>query len=272
MQQDFYYGLPWLSKSFGRAWGFKEADSSADILKVPKCYMGEGEYQNVLPNDSLTSQSFIAARTGEETIDFSKATVSSKERLMSCIFWFNLKEINPSKDYIFTEELKYDVERILKQNPYVKTIESYFDEQVEQVFDGYLSNAEYARYTIDDPRTQFLMYPYSGFRFDFRLAYAEHDDCSGYMPGLLNPLYNIIDDIQFVVGDTPGAPAAGTTTYQNDLLKGKKVRLTRSGLKVLTSAVADKLYWSFNADTGTITVNPEWSDQEGVSIEIYGVQ
>jgi hypothetical protein len=176
IQQEFAAGLTWLEKSFGRAWEFKEVDPATErIIRVPKCYSGEGEYINVLPNDFLKAQSFITVRNEETWPSYSRATGNSKSRTLSAIFWVNLNEIDPTKDYIFTEVLKKDVEKILKANAYVASIDKYFDERVEDVFDGYISQAESGRYSVDDTKTQYLMYPYSGFRFDFTVAYTE--DC-----------------------------------------------------------------------------------------------
>ena len=174
IQQELATGLTWLEKSFGRAWEFKEVDpDTGKIERVPKAYSGEGEYFPVLPNDFLKAQSFITVRNEETWPAYSRATGNSKSRELSIIFWFNLKEINPAKDYIFTEELKTDVEKILKFNAYVASINKYFDERVEDVFDGYISQAESGRYSVDDTKTQYLMYPYSGFRFDLTVAYTE---------------------------------------------------------------------------------------------------
>lgn len=174
IQQELATGLTWLEKSFGRAWEFKEIDPATEKdIRVPKCYYGEGEYINVLPNDNLKAQSFITVRNEETWPSYSRATGNSKSRDLSIIFWFNLKEINPAKDYIFTEELKTEVEKILKLNAYVASINRYYDERVEDVFDGYISQAESGRYSVDDTKTQYLMYPYSGFRFDVTIAYTE---------------------------------------------------------------------------------------------------
>lgn len=174
IQQELSAGLSWLEKSFGRAWEFKEIDSATEkIIKVPKCYTGTGEYINVLPNDFLKAQSFISARNEETWPAYTRASGNSKQRELSIIFWFNLKEIDPTKDYIFTEELKKQVEKILKANAYVASINKYFDERVEDVFDGYISQAEAGRYSVDDTKTQYLMYPYSGFRFDVTVAFTE---------------------------------------------------------------------------------------------------
>jgi hypothetical protein len=174
IQQELDAGLPWLDKSFGRAWEFKEIDPATEKqIRVPKCYSGSGEYINVLPNDFLKAQSFISVRNEETWPAYSRATGNSKQRDLSVIFWFNLKEIDPAKDYIFTEELKTEVEKILKANAYVASINRYYDERVEDVFDGYISQAESGRYSVEDTKTQYLMYPYSGFRFDVTVAYME---------------------------------------------------------------------------------------------------
>jgi ferredoxin-fold anticodon binding domain-containing protein len=82
-------------------------------------------------------------------------------------FGFNLKRIDPNKDYVFTEQLKHEVEVILKANKWIKTIDSYVDEKVDDVFEGY---------TID-PDSKYLMYPYSGFRFNCTVAYPEDAQC-----------------------------------------------------------------------------------------------
>ena len=174
--------LTWLEKSFGRAWEFKEKDPSPEsnrIIKVPKVWIGKdadtkkGEYMNVLPNDNLKSQSFISCRNEETWLEYDKSSGNHKQRELSIIFWFDLRRIDDSKGYIFTEVLKKDVEKKLKANKYIKSVNAFFDERAEDVFDGYISAAQMANYTVDDPNTQYLMYPYSGFRFDVTVNYNE---------------------------------------------------------------------------------------------------
>lgn len=156
--------ISWMAKSWGRAWEFKEKNANDKTIRVPKVYTGEGEYLNVLPNDFLKSQSFIACKGPEEWEQFNRHDGSMKSRKLSLIIWVNLKEINPSKDYIFIDELKKDVENVLKVHPDILKITGYYDEKAEDVFDGY---------TIEDVDTQYLMYPYSGMRFNFTVNYPE---------------------------------------------------------------------------------------------------
>ena len=77
-----------------------------------------------------------------------------------------------------------------------------------------------------------------------------------------------MDDIEFIIA----SPLSGASTYQNDLLIDKKIRLNRVGVKQFTTSVNQNWYWSFDSVTGTITVNPTWVLDEQVSIEVYGGQ
>lgn len=175
--------LTWLEKSFGRAWEFKETDVSGNIVVIPKVFQGrsdgnrEGEYLNVLPNDSLNAQSFIAAKGPENWSQFNRFEGSMKERKISIIFWVNLKEIDVSKNYIFIDELKGQVEQILSRLPDVKQIDAYYDEKAEDIFHGY---------SVKEVKTQYLMYPYAGMRFDLTVAYPEV--CDGNPDVVLLPV------------------------------------------------------------------------------------
>lgn len=161
--------LTWLEKSFGRGWELKEKGIDNKIKKIPKVFVGtntsgEGEYLPVLPNDFLKAQSFIAAKGPEEWDQFNRFDGSMKSRRLSIIFWVNLKLIDQTKNFIFIDQLKTDVEKILSHHSSVAKMIAYYDEKVEDVFYGY---------SIEDVDTQYLMYPYSGMRFDILVNYPE---------------------------------------------------------------------------------------------------
>lgn len=158
-------GLPWLEKAFGRAWEFKEESTSGRTIRIPKCYTESGEYINVLPNDNLVAQCFFQLNGSETYSVFNYAAGSMKEVDLSVIFWMNLKRIDETKDYIFTEELKADVEEVLKNTGYTKELVEWVDERAEDVF---------IRYDVDDVNTQYLMYPYAGFRVTVTVNYPEN--------------------------------------------------------------------------------------------------
>lgn len=253
IQQDLYSGLAWLQKSFGRAWEHKEAIDGKTV-RIPKVYMGGGEYHNVLPNDFLRAQSFIAVRGTEQWGDFSKFSENSLSRTLSIIFWVNLQEINPGKDYIFVEELKSEVEKIIKRNPFVESIDEYVDERAEDVFDAY--DLRSVGYGVDDTATQYLMYPYSGFRFNVTVGYRENSACFLY-ENAFSPSHS---------GDITFTTTAGQSSYASETLKGKKIRVFRMGLRQDTVAVGS--YYAFDSSTGVITWAPVADEGERFIIEI----
>lgn len=165
--------LTWLDKSFGRAWEFTETAPDGRQIKVPKCYLGDGEYINVLPNDFLKAQSFIQVISEERWVDFEKYALAHKERDLAVVFWFNLKSIDSSKKHIFTEELKKEVSGVLASNAYIKSINTYVDEKAEEVFKGFIDSGAGTISTTDDDKNQYLMHPYSGFRFELTAGYTE---------------------------------------------------------------------------------------------------
>jgi hypothetical protein len=168
--------IPWLQKSFGRAWEFTEKQASGSVVRIPKVYQGEAEYLNVLPNDHMVAQSFIMADGAESWSEYERTSMrNAKTRALKIIFWLNLHEIDSNSDYIFTEVLKKDVEKVLKANPWITSIDQYVDEKAEDVFQGYINSGAGTLSTADDNVNQVLMYPYSGFRFNVTVGYYE--DC-----------------------------------------------------------------------------------------------
>ena len=170
--------LLWLTHSYGRAFLFNERQMDGSSRRMPKVYSTKGEYVNVFPNDKIQAFSFFwpvsEEQPAEEITGFHNLPVS-KERTVALIFFINLKSVNPAKDYVFTEEIKQDIERVLRKCPDVQAIQSYVDEDIEKVYSGFDLD-ENARYkNAGNKVTQWLMYPYAGLRFELKMGYR--DDC-----------------------------------------------------------------------------------------------
>jgi hypothetical protein len=170
--------LIWLTHSYGRAFLVNERQMDGSSKRVPKVYAQKGEYENVFPNDNKQAFCFFWPVTEERPVEdiagFNQQPVG-KERTVALIFWMNLKSINPAKDYIFTEEIKRDIERVLYKCPDVHAIEKYEDEDIEKIYSGFDLD-ENARYKNAGTKvTQWLMYPYAGLRFELKMSYR--DDC-----------------------------------------------------------------------------------------------
>lgn len=132
--------LTWLVDIYGRAYDFK-----SDKNKIlPYFYLNNGDYVNVLPNDAVYSQCFFRAK-GNESINFDTNKESRRkertkfERNLSLIVWVNLEKLDYSGnvDYIYTENLKLDVIKVLKSSHDVSKITAHYDEDTKKVFEGY---------------------------------------------------------------------------------------------------------------------------------------
>jgi len=161
--------LTWIDTIYGRAYDIKDDNGKVK----PRTYFNQKDYLDVLPHDTTLSQCFFRAK-GNETVNFdtnkeSRRTETSKfERNLSLIFWVNLQflEYSGNIDYIYTENLKLEVLKVLKSCNNVSKITAYYDEDAKKVFEGY---------DLEEGKRQFLMYPFDGFRIDFTVSY--HEDC-----------------------------------------------------------------------------------------------
>jgi hypothetical protein len=165
--------IPYMNKSFGRAMVFKELWGAKALYSVPKVHIGNGEYEMCLPNDTYTTQSYFIAADGEHYSEFDRLNIGQINRKFAVVFWGHLGASGTPADL---ESIKFDFIKILQKSANVRSLDSYFDEKYELVFPEFTTwiNKSIAR---DTERTQadtnWLMYPNSGFRLVFTLAYSQ---------------------------------------------------------------------------------------------------
>lgn len=157
--------VTWLSNIFRRAWTISNANGGSNSF-TPMAYLSNMQYYNLLPNDNFTALSFVTVNgierySSEEEVN-SHNYEPTKERNISVIFWCDLSKINSTKDYIFTEELKSEIEPLLSDvNGLV--INSYIDEDYRQIFSGF---------DISEVDSKFFSYPYAIFKFNCTVTYG----------------------------------------------------------------------------------------------------
>lgn len=162
--------LGWLEKSFGRAYNSYSVDPNGKKLIYPEVWQGLGmDLLNVMPNDNLKSQSFFKVEEPIITKEWQPDGFSLMAAKVSIIFWFNLKEIDPTIDYRYIEFLKGHAQRKITEVSFSPMssieIQNVYD-TAEQVFKGY----DMAKSTAE-----LFSHPYGGFRFETELIYLE--DC-----------------------------------------------------------------------------------------------
>ena len=163
LQLAMLNGLSWLDMSFGRAWKQKDADNNA----FPEVWQGELEinedYFNCFPNDFFKSFCFFYCPDNEQNIALEYPIGSYyAERNVRLIFFVDLLEIDETKKYIYTEELKADVLEILKQNlKNTSTLNAYYD-TIDSCYDGF---------SLKNIASQYYDRRYTAMRFDLTLKY-----------------------------------------------------------------------------------------------------
>lgn len=156
--------LSWIEKSFGRAWTMQRTVLNQKRIE-PMVYQGGGEYYPALPNDALKAYSFFRVRSERKTQDYTPGMNFGSFLLqdpLDLIVWGDLKAIDPSKDYVFKEELIKDVLTKLDANPDV-FVNGIWDDKVEDIYNGY---------TLFPEQRDLLMFPYFAFRVDITLKYS----------------------------------------------------------------------------------------------------
>lgn len=150
----------WIEKSFNRA------TIHNDPVKglTPKAYQGGGKYFDVLHNGAIKAHSFFYSDSIENSLEYEAGQKGYKERDLILFVLGDLKKIDSSKDYIFTTELKREVEDVLSQ----------FQEiEVNGVYDSD-PNIIFSDFEINDKHRQLLMYPKFALRFNLTATYEEY--------------------------------------------------------------------------------------------------
>lgn len=181
MQQALMDNLTWLDYAFGRAYKLVEHRLDGNKFVYPAIYNGNGEYTSVLPNDRFGNFSWF------DIYDPQKITqvVQSLPQYTfkgALVFWYNLERIYPDKLFIYTEEVKDEIIRLLTTPGFIKTTGKLtideISERFEHIYEGYSIEKVYNEHAykgegIQDLDKQFFMYPYAGIRIEFSLTTRE---------------------------------------------------------------------------------------------------
>lgn len=164
--------VTYLTKVFGRAYIFKEVSDDKSIT-IPKVYTGGKEYENVMVNDNYISMCFFVATGPAEPINYQSLQSNRYSREVSLIFWGNLKKINPSKDYVFSELIKSDLLKAISTNPYLLSVTSIEDDTYDNVFKEFRGSER-----LYEGKTQYLQYPNTGIRINMVVTYEDGFMCN----------------------------------------------------------------------------------------------
>jgi hypothetical protein len=155
-QTAFAEGLPWLEKSFGRAYLLVDENGK----KYPGIHTPNNEYISMMPNDNLGSFCFFKAETPGAINDASRVGNDFKYTI-SAIFFLKLDKLKMSLNVC--EPLKFGIFDIIKQNPYLKEALTVSDDFTE-VYKGY----DVAKFEKAVKKAPFLT-----LKFTFKIQFLE---------------------------------------------------------------------------------------------------
>lgn len=164
LRAKFEANIPWLEKSFGRAYLLPERLSDEVTYQYPQVYLDNGEYFNVMPNDSYQSYSWMIGKGSAASVEaglqpFTYQTYFQKR--LDIHFFLDLKKIDSTKNYVYTEELINDILNVLYTQRGL-VVNEYIHETLIEVYEDY---------TIKEIDRDLLMYPFAGVRFVTTASY-----------------------------------------------------------------------------------------------------
>lgn len=181
MQTALKEKLPWLNYAFGKAYKLVEHKLDGEKYIYPAAYIGNSEYVSLVPNDNFGNFCWFDIYDPQ---DITQVVQSTPQFTFSgaIVFWYNLNTIYADSDFIYSEEVKDEIIRVITTPGIIKqtgrlTIDKAY-ERFENIYKGYSIEKIYNNYTykgegIQDLDKQFFMHPYAGLRLEFTLTTRE---------------------------------------------------------------------------------------------------
>lgn len=184
LQQGLAKELDWLTHSFGRCERLVQMKDGRRVY-TPNLYIGKNEYLRLSPDSGLGNYSFVCMGEPEQVISPQFEQVNMKAPF-SLIVWVDMRTIGYD-DERNTEDIKAQVLRVCNQLAFIRSGYVHVDRvynHAENVFQGF---------SLDEVDNQFLMSPYSGWRFTGELIVR--DVCRD---ALYNYLYVEPEEVQWI--------------------------------------------------------------------------
>lgn len=159
-------GLPWLNEAFGRAYKITEHPEGEERFTYPAVYKGDSEYMSMLPNDTIGNFCWFDIYDPQRVININPRH-NQLEVNGAIVFWYDLTAIYADTTYLYTEEVKDEVLKVLTSNvlPNIGKI------QVSEIYERFENI--YKEYSTETVGKQYFLHPYAGLRVEFTLILKE---------------------------------------------------------------------------------------------------
>jgi hypothetical protein len=157
LQTELMDNISWLTAAFGKAQRRVKMGKLSGQVTFPAVYSGTGDYLNMLPDGHLGNYCWLDVEDYQD-ISGQREEQNDLTASVGLVFWLDLRTAYPS-DYEnrTIEHAKNDVMTALRAIRLTRSnlIIGRVAERVENIYRGYTHN---------EIESQFLMFPYTGFR------------------------------------------------------------------------------------------------------------
>lgn len=161
--------LTWLNQSFGRAQKLIRV-FNGEVYTYPGIYIGNNEYFEAAPNDSLGNFAFWDLKDPLTPMQASRYSAGTFEQEAALIVWVNLNTIYTTETGRAIDQLKADVWAAVNN---ITTPGGMF--QPEEIYETW--NNVYNGYDLQEQDGQFLMHPYAAIRIEGKIRVYSGNRC-----------------------------------------------------------------------------------------------
>ena len=181
LRQNIASKLSWLNTTFGRSYDIVKHLEDGGKFIYPAAYIGNGEYTSLLPNDRYGNFLWFDVYDPQEIISI-RQQLSQIRFECAAIFWFNQTTIFNNSDFIYVEDIKDEILRVLSFPGLVQygetlTLNKVY-EKPENIYRGYSLEKLYNSYVYKGENIQaidhqYFMHPYGALRFELDITARE---------------------------------------------------------------------------------------------------
>lgn len=181
LRQNIASRLLWLDTTFGRSYDMVNHLENGGKFIYPAAYIGNGEYTSLLPNDCYGNFLWFDVYDPQEIV-LIRQQLSQIKFECAAIFWFNQAKIFNNSDFVYIEEIKDQILRVLSSPGLVHygetLVVSNVYEKPENIYKGYSLEKIYNSYVYDgqniqDIDNQYFVHPYGALRFELNITARE---------------------------------------------------------------------------------------------------
>lgn len=166
LQTELTDNISWLTSAFGKAQRRAMPAPDGREIRFPAVYSGKGDYISMLPDGHLGNYCWLDVDDYQD-LPYERTDYNEIRAQVGLVFWLDLRTAYPS-DYEnrTIEHAKNDVLVALRAARLTRSI---------LLIDRMAERAEniYRGYTVSEIATQFLMFPYTGFRLEGEMICRE---------------------------------------------------------------------------------------------------